>query len=493
MFTQKECYEALRIAAIDLQACKMTSAELAAEPGAPSNDAAVEEIATSLDDIDDNTGGHKDYMLYRWDRFETWEKKADTLVTAYEIANTDIDTTVFPYASIDVDDLSTLLEGDSYKNYIEALVEPLEEEKITIAEETKSDAVATYAEYDTLEISDIEDMLTKTSQRLLPREGGDALDYGYVRMYLNSEIASALEMYGNEATSAVYTEKSWNRYLSVLADAQTQAASSTENEEIICAKDCLVTAVNGLIPIADGADYRGLENAVASAQAALDNIGLYMNDVKSIGKVIAALGYTAKGVDLFPDAALNVVKTPYGFEDQEIIDDAESALRLALSNLRCADTTLTNAKPEASAELQGTGNNAYFAYIPNNLEIDTLHSYLSLINPPADVTNIQPVLVTGNGTHAGTGTVITYYGDKTAGLSVVSVPVASYTVVVKGDISGDAVIDSADAMLCNLALNTHSDLEGAFLKAALADPATAAGGVVTIEAFSEILNMAVGK
>ncbi len=63
-------------------------------------------------------------------------------------------------------------------------------------------------------------------------------------------------------------------------------------------------------------------------------------------------------------------------------------------------------------------------------------------------------------------------------------------VVFKGDMNGDGVIDAADAMLSDLALNNHLALSGAYFEAANMDEANEAIDIVD---FSEILNIAVGK
>lgn len=482
VYAHKAAYEALRIATNDVNYCKKTSYELAQE-GGENNDTAVEALKTLYEGYEDNLDSYKDYMLYRFNRYEDNARSARNLINIYKRATAVIDTKVFPYINISVTELNQLLALDTtYAPYISALLEDRTPEEIEGSGKAKAEAFKTYVGgYTALDVNQISNLLQRTYARLLPREGGTKTEY------LAAEIASALAIYGSAATSTTYSEKSWARYLDRLATAQAELAAPKNNQTVFDAKYHLQRAVNGLILIEDGADYSGLEDAIAAAQAVLANHTDFLKGQnKVIGLVIAALGRTLDDVNLFPGAALDVVDTPYALDDQDRIDDAELKLRMALSNVRYATTAID---PNAGATTENqTENDAYYAFVPANLAIANVYGYLNAITVPANVTDVLPVTITPNATNAGTGTVVTYYGK----LGGVSIPVASYSVVVIGDVTGDSAIDSADAMLADLVVNTHKEVDGAFLKAALADPATAAGGIVTIEALGVILNIAVG-
>lgn len=482
VYNHAACYEALRIATNDVNYCKKTSYEIAQE-GGENNDTAVEALKTLYEGYEDNLDSYKDYMLYRFNRYEDNARSARNLINIYKRATAVIDTKVFPYINISVTELNQLLALDTtYAPYISALLEDRTPEEIEGSGKAKAEAFKTYVGgYTALDVNQISNLLQRTYARLLPREGGTKTEY------LAAEIASALAIYGSAATSTTYSEKSWARYLDRLATAQAELAAPKNNQTVFDAKYHLQRAVNGLILIEDGADYSGLEDAIAAAQAVLANHTDFLKGQnKVIGLVIAALGRTLDDVNLFPGAALDVVDTPYALDDQDRIDDAELKLRMALSNVRYATTAID---PNAGATTENqTENDAYYAFVPANLAIANVYGYLNAIMVPANVTDVLPVTITPNATNAGTGTVVTYYGK----LGGVSIPVASYSVVVIGDVTGDSAIDSADAMLADLVVNTHKEVDGAFLKAALADPATAAGGIVTIEALGVILNIAVG-
>ena len=482
VYDHKAAYEALRIATNDVNYCKKTSYEIAQE-GGENNDTAVEALKTLYEGYEDNLDSYKDYMLYRFNRYEDNARSARNLINIYKRATAVIDTKVFPYINISVTELNQLLALDTtYAPYISALLEDRTPEEIEGSVKAKAEAFKTYVGgYTALDVNQISNLLQRTYARLLPREGGTKTEY------LAAEIASALAIYGSAATSTTYSEKSWARYLDRLATAQAELAAPKNNQTVFDAKYHLQRAVNGLILIEDGADYSGLEDAIAAAQAVLANHTDFLKGQnKVIGLVIAALGRTLDDVNLFPGAALDVVDTPYALDDQDKIDDAELKLRMALSNVRYATTAID---PNAGATTENqTENDAYYAFVPANLAIANVYGYLNAITVPANVTDVLPVTITPNATNAGTGTVVTYYGK----LGGVSIPVASYSVVVIGDVTGDSAIDSADAMLADLVVNTHKEVDGAFLKAALADPATAAGGIVTIDALSAILNIAVG-
>lgn len=483
VYNHAELYENLRVATADINRCKKTADQLADE-GAENNDVIALNLKNFYTANRDVVQTYKDYMLYRWDRFKEWDNKTLNIINAYDAANAVIDTKVFPYAKINITKLNELLAIDgTYANYINALRNDRTAAQIEASQEEKAKAQDKFSTgYTMLDIEQTQSLLVKTANRLLPREGG------LVTNYLATELASALAIYGSAATSTKYSAKSWNLYLERLATAQAELASPTNNQTVFDAKYHLQKAANELILIENGADYSGLEDAIATAEAVLANHTLFQQGQdKVIGLVIAALGYTIDDTNLFPGSAKDVVKTPYDVDDQNRIDDAELKLRLALANIRYSTTTV-GGNTGATTENQ-TETDAYYAFVPANLAIANVYGYLSAVTVPANVTNVLPVTITPNATHAGTGTVVTFYGT----LGGISIPVASYSVVVIGDVTGDSAIDSADAMLADFVVNEHREVDGAFLKAALADAATAAGGVVTIAALSAIVNIAVGK
>lgn len=483
VYNHKELYENLRVAISDLNYCRK-SAEQLADEGAESNDVAVLALKAIYDARVPEIDSYKDYMLYRWDRYKDSEGAAYRLISAFEAAQAVVDTEVFPYGNINITELNALLAKDgAYANYINALRKARTAEEIEASHEAKTKAEENYSRgYTAQDVEQITSLFQRTADRLVPREGGTKTEY------LATELASALAIYGNAATSTKYSAKSWDVYLDRLATAQAELQNPKNNHTVFEAKYYLQRAVNELILIEDSADYSGLEDAIASAEAVLANHTLFQQGQdKVIGLVIAALGYKIDGTELFPGAAKDVVNTPYDKNKQNRIDDAELALRLALANVRF-ETTAVGGNDGATTEEQ-TENDAYFAFVPANLAIDNVYGYLAAVTVPENVTNVAPVTVTPNATHAGTGTIVTFYGT----LAGVTIPVASYSVVVIGDVTGDSAIDSADAMLADLVVNEHREVDGAFLKAALADAATAAGGVVTIEALSAIVNIAVGK
>lgn len=483
VYNHKELADNLRIAVSDINLCKK-SAEQLADEGAENNDTAVLALKAIYDARVPQINTYKDYMLYRFYRYEDSERDASRLINAFSTANAVVDTQVFPYGDINITQLNALLVKDgTYATYINALRKDRTEEQIEADTLAREKAEENYSRgYTAQSVEQITSLFQKTADRLLPREGGTRDEY------LASELASALAIYGKAATSAVYSEKSWNVYLDRVATAEEELANPKNNHTVFEAKYHLQRAVNELVLIEDGADYSGLEDAIATAEAVLANHGSFAHGQdKVIGLVLAALGYKIDGTELFPGAAKDVANTAYAKDKQNRIDDAELALRLALANVRF-ETTTVGGNDGATTEGQ-TENDAYFAFVPANLVIDNVYGYLAAVTVPANITNVAPVTVTPNATHAGTGTVVTFYGT----LAGITIPVASYSVVVLGDVTGDSAIDSADVLIADLVANAHRGIDGAFLKAALVDPATAGTGEVTIEAVSAIVNLAVGK
>lgn len=483
VYNHAELAENLRVATADINYCRKTAEQLADE-GAENNDIAVIALKALYDARSSELNSYKDYMLYRFHRYEDNERDAVRLINLYEAANAVVDTKAFPYGDINMTKLNALLVKDgAYADYINALLEDRTQEQIEASALSKEKAETDYSRgYTAQTVSQITSLLERTADRLIEREGGTRTEY------LATELASALAIYGKMATSAVYSEKSWNVYLDRVATAEAELLNPKNNHTVFEAKYHLQRAVNELVLIEDGADYSGLEDAIATAEAVLANhTSFKQGQDKVIGLVLAALGYKIDGTELFPGGAKDVANTAYAKDKQNRIDDAELKLRLALANVRF-ETTTVGGNDGATTEGQ-TGSDAYFAFVPANLVIDNVYGYLAAVTVPANVTNVAPVTVTPNATHAGTGTVVTFYGT----LAGNTIPVASYSVVVLGDVTGDSAIDSADVLIADLVANAHKEVDGAFLKAALADSATAGAGEVTIEAVSAIVNLALGK
>ncbi len=483
VYNHKELADNLRIAVADVNYCRK-SAEQLADEGAENNDTAVLALKAIYDARTPQIDTYKDYMLYRWNRYADNEGAAYRLIGAFEAANAVVDTQKFPYGDINITQLNALLVKDgTYADYINALREDRTQEQIEAGILAKEKAETDYSRgYTAQTVSQITSLFERTADRLIEREGGTRTEY------LATELASALAIYGKAATSSKYSAKSWDVYLDRVATAEAELANPRNNATVFDAKYHLQRAVNELVLIEDGADYSGLEDAIATAEAVLANhTSFKQGQDKVIGLVLAALGYNIDGTELFPGAAKDVANKVYAKDKQNRIDDAELALRLALAKVRFETTTIDG--NEGATTEEQTENDAYFAFVPANLAIDNVYGYLKTVTVPANITDVAPVTVTPNATHAGTGTVVTYYGK----LNGATIPVASYSVIVLGDVTGDSAIDAADIMVADLVAKGHREIDGAFLKAALVDPATSGTGEVSIEAVSAITNIALGK
>ena len=471
--------EPLKTAIRNLEICRKSAEDLAAQ-GQENTDTGVLALKAILET--QTIGSYKDYMMYRWDRYSRWVDSANNMIARMNNAKAAVETKYVPGARFKYSELTTKLASDAYAQYILALEKTYTAEELENLNKAKAAAETDYNRLSSIDVAEVNAVLAKMYQRLLPREGGDdaSSKRGYVKYYLNAEIASAVAQLGEAASNAAYLQQSWDKYLAALANAKTAAASATSNGDIFDAQYELQKSRNELILVADAADYAEAEELVAATEAVLANLDLYTagSSAAEIGAVLAAYGHeTADGEQIFNDTVKGILTGAYKAEDQRRIDSACDKLRLALSNLKLQTSAVAPAPsaPEVVEEVVPVAGTAgYNAVIAPKQPLATIKNYLEA---NTSATEPEAVIVTETMTYAGTGAIVTIYGKVNISGIEIKVPVVSYTVVVKGDVDGTAVIDTIDAMLVELTAHQHKTLDGAYLAAALLDPATAPDGV----------------
>ncbi len=418
--------------------------------------------------------GYVDFYTYRWSRYRSARNEANSILGTLNASKVVAETKEWTYNdSIKGSEIagyaSQVAAANAYykTDYINALLKDMSAEDIAAYAQAKQNSVDKVQSYSALKVKNAANEITVEAARL--KVTATAPNDGYY--FLNADVNSAKNVIGT--TNTGYTGKSWSAYAAALAAAQ-EALTSGSNATMFDARYELNKARNNLKVAAEEADYGELEGLIAQAEAVLANAGSYKNATIDFAKLLAALGVApvedAKGneVQLFPSSAKVVAAKSYAKDDQDKVDRAADELRYALAKMEFNGTTVAGAK-EINV---GTDED------PKAISVVTIDAKQTADAAKAafSVANATSATVSGNGIYAlaadaegfvGTGSSITFYKN----VSGVNVPVATVTVVVKSDVTGDGVLDVLDSSLAELVVNKQAKLSGAFFEAAKRDGA----------------------
>lgn len=476
---------ALANAVTALEAAKLVNPTIP-EDGAVDNTAAIADLKATVKAYEDaRTKGYTDYLLYRWDRYVKWRNKANDYANrAAAVSAGSAETQKFPYANLKASEVKKLSALTSYEAYINALLVNMTEEEAAAALAEYNNGVKSLNSVSGLDIAQAKNMYNRSTARLVERYNGEKQTY-----YLQKEI--------DDATAAItskgnYTDKSWARYTAALQAAQAALNANESQVQMFDAKYELQVARNELRT--EEADDTELKALIAQAQAALANASAYDNTNAEFGAVLAALGMASvtdadgNSVDLFPNGALNIVNKSYDVDDQRKYDRAADALRVALAKLTFKGATVAGAsETEVGKDEDGNAVTVKAAVIDQKLAADAVKGLFTLASADNKVVSLNGTYaLSGDDTaiYTGTGSTLTFV--KT--VNGVALPVYTLSLVVKGDVNGDGVVDALDAMAVELAANNNASLNGLFFAAG----DVTSDGAIAVADYSAVVNTAVG-
>lgn len=481
-------YNGLKAALADavtaLEAAKLVNPTIP-EDGAVDNTAAIADLKATVKAYeDDRTKGYTDYLLYRWDRYVKWRNKANDYANrAAAVSAGSAETQKFPYANLKASEVKKLSALTSYEAYINALLVNMTEEEAAAALAEYNNGVKSLNSVSGLDIAQAKNMYTRSTARLVERYNGEKQTY-----YLQKEIADATAAITSKGN---YTDKSWARYTAALQAAQAALNANESQVQMFDAKYELQVARNELRT--EEADDTELKALIAQAQAALANASSYDNTNAEFGAVLAALGMASvtdadgNSVDLFPNGALNIVNKSYDVDDQRKYDRAADALRVALAKLTFKGATVAGAsETEVGKDEDGNAVTVKAAVIDQKLAADAVKGLFTLASADNKVVSLNGTYaLSGDDTaiYTGTGSTLTFV--KT--VNGVALPVYTLSLVVKGDVNGDGVVDALDAMAVELAANNNASLNGLFFAAG----DVTSDGAIAVADYSAVVNTAV--
>ena len=495
-------YEAFYVTSNDVAYCAKSTDQLVAEGQGDNTNGAILALEANLEAIEaqyTTDYDFTDYKMYRLNRLNDARDDAHWILQLVDDAEpgtvAEIDE-YFDYNWMEENDFRALVAGDEYEAYLLALLEKFEDEEIKAKAEWLNDRKLELARQTLLDIEMMDNLLTRTSQRLLKRT------YGTVDKQLRDEIASANNMIGTDASK--YTETSWNRYQEALDYANDVVNANgvvKSQKHIFEAKYNLLCARKALVPADMEADYTELEALIAQAEHALANANLYDNTNKEFGQVLAELGYDEiDDVQLFPGSAKLVRAEGYHVDDQDKVDSAADALKEALARLEFKNTSVTgngvsvseSTLVEADEEKGIEAVTAKTAIIAECLDADAVKALFTVTADNATV-GADNITVSNDYYYtvdtdlegfAGTGAVVTFY-TVNAG---VKIPVATVKVIVSGDINGDGIVDALDGAYAALVESEKTELKECYL---LAGDLSNNDRALTADDYAAIVNLVV--
>lgn len=315
-----------------------------------------------------------------------------------------------------------------------------------------------------------------------------------VKDFLNQELSIAAAKGYKEAD---YSTDSWAAYTKALADAKAvQADANARQSQIFDAKYALMKAQNDLLPkyasMKDNGYLDGeLSALIEQANTIVNHSDLFtvkanVDATEAWKQLVQALGveYNVKvdGTDytgiLYNHSALTfkAYDRLNSNKEKAKVDAACNKLQAALNNF------------VSSVTLDPTGSG-----VVNQVAQDV--KYIQGITP-GTVTTADAILQNIKASNAAAKLAVTpskSNGYGTGAMVKASIDgvgvVATYYVVVYGDVNGDGVVDAFDAFAVDKSVNNIATLDGVYEKAA---DATATGGI-SIEDLSLIMSASVGN
>ncbi len=315
-----------------------------------------------------------------------------------------------------------------------------------------------------------------------------------VKDFLNQELSIAAAKGYKEAD---YSADSWAAYTKALADAQAVAKDANARQsQIFDAKYALMKAQNDLLPkkysMKDNGYLDGeLSALIEQANTIVNHSDLFtvkanVDATEAWKQLVQALGVeynvTVDGTDytgiLYNHSALTfkAYDRLNSNKEKAKVDAACNKLQAALNNF------------VSSVTLDPTGSG-----VVNQVAQDV--KYIQGITP-GTVTTADAILQNIKASNAAAKLAVTpskSNGYGTGAMVKVSIDgvgvVASYYVVVYGDVNGDGVVDAFDAFAVDKNVNSLTALDGVYAKAADAD----ASGEISVADLTPIMSAAVGN
>ena len=409
----------------------------------------------------------QDYKLYDYWMYEKNRTAARDIVKSFDkpvAPQQYIEGCWLPYEdTVKHEDLSTVIANEANTTKADAITDTLEQPSASAvtAYQAANSEWKDPVYLDTY-VYDIADKLTFYNQFLVDR------DYSKVatgRAQLAQEIAYAAAQNYNEDD---YTAKSWARYQDALAAANTANVDGTFQSVVFQAKYDLLVAQRQLrLKANDYATQVGFEDLQALvdlAEGMFANAEYFTAVDETLdtewADLIKALGYEANfgtdddawSMNLYDDSATELMTEELYYplaQNEDKVERVTAALQAAIDALKC---TIEVVKKDATTLVDQD-----VKYITNLTPL-TLASASDVLTHVMASSNAATLAVTATANGFGTGTKVA--------VSLNSIPLTNYFVVIYGDVNGDNAIDGFDAVKADRKLAASLTFDAPLEKAA---------------------------
>lgn len=403
---------------------------------------------------------YQDYELYEYWDYEESRNAANNMIAAYQAPEA-------PDKYIDgswlsEEEINAIADAAGNATLTAAI-------KATMLDPSKADldayaeAVANYEAptYSALDLDDTAAKIGYYKQFLIAKTTE--------KQFLAKEIAAANAQGYEEGN---YSTDSWAAYSAALATAnEVNSAPDALQSEVFNAKYNLMITQNQLMAKEDSAKdngaYMQLESLIAQADVMFQNTDLYTvkegEAADAWANLVAALGYEYEDENgdiqnLYANSAKAFVAADREMSStaQGQIDAQVAALQKAINQFTCAIQVVPDEDvPDNSTNVEQT------ELIIDGLVPATIASgedLLALVKAaaPAGYTATLETVASAAG-YYGTGATVKVNVAELSGQTV-----ATYTVVIYGDVNGDGAVDAFDAAVLDLGLADVQALTGAY-------------------------------
>lgn len=403
---------------------------------------------------------YQDYELFEYWDYEESKKAAQNMIAEYQ--GPEAPDKYIDGCGLSEDEINTIADAAGNATLTAAIkatmLDPSEDDLNAYAE-----AVANYQAptYSALDLGDAAEKIEYYKQFLIAKTTE--------KQFLAKEIAAANAQGYVEGN---YSADSWAAYQAALANANTvNNDPSAKQSTVFDAKYQLMVARNDLMPKADSAKDQGaymqLESLIAQADVMFQNTDLYTvkdgDAAEAWANLVAALGYEYEDENgdtqnLYADSAKAFVAEDrvMGSSVDAQISAQVAALQNAINQFTCAITVVPDDSVGGNTTEVEQTELVIDGLVP--AEINSSEDLLKLVKAAApegyDVTLESVASAAG---YYGTGATVKVNVAQLGGQTV-----ATYTVVIYGDVNGDGAVDAFDAAVLDLDLAGKTALTGAY-------------------------------
>lgn len=432
----------------------------------PSSTNAYTALQEALDKAEPNERDtdYQDYELYEYWDYEEARNNARSILSGYQLP--EAPDKYIDGCALSEEEINAIADAAGNATLTAAI-------KATMSEPTEADmdayeeALANYVapEYSALNLDDAAAKLGFYKQFLIAKTTE--------KQFLAKEIAAAdAQKYVKDN----YSADSWAAYEAALANANKVNSDPAAKQSVVFdAKYELMIARNNLMEKADSAKDQGaymqLESLIAQADVMLQNTDLYTvkegDAAKAWANLVAVLGYeyeaeNGETANLYANSAKAFVAADRVMSStaQNQIDAKVAELQAAINQFTCSITLVPDSDvPGNETHVEGT------EMVVNGLDPATINSEEDLLalveaSAPEGYTATLESVASAAG-YYGTGATIRIKIAELDGQTV-----ATYTVVIYGDVNGDGAVDAFDAAVLDLDLTGKTALTGAYNLAA---------------------------